>query len=80
MFFTRYRPPSLRAPDGSWPGGECSPVTVLVAAYDEQEGIERTLEHIAESGITHAVTVRSRPPARNATAATPTPRTPHSPR
>jgi poly-beta-1,6-N-acetyl-D-glucosamine synthase len=49
LLLTRYRPPPLEAPSGSWPAGEWPPVTVIVAAYNEEEGIEKTLEHIGAS-------------------------------
>src|SRR3954454_2907812 len=42
LLLTRYRPPPPVA--GPWP-----PITVVVAAYNEQDAIERTLEHIAAS-------------------------------
>jgi biofilm PGA synthesis N-glycosyltransferase PgaC len=49
LLLTRYRPPSLAAPGGSWPSGEWPPVTVIVAAFNEERAIEATLDHIAAS-------------------------------
>jgi poly-beta-1,6-N-acetyl-D-glucosamine synthase len=49
LILTRYRPPELDPPPGVWPSGEWPPVTVIVAAYNEQEAIVSTLEHIARS-------------------------------
>ncbi len=49
LLLTRYRLPSLEAPEGSWPNGGWPPVTVIVAAYDEEDAIEATLERIAAS-------------------------------
>jgi biofilm PGA synthesis N-glycosyltransferase PgaC len=57
LLLTRYQPPSLQAPEGPWPAGEWPPVTVLVAAYNEEEGIERTLERIAASRYPQPVSV-----------------------
>jgi biofilm PGA synthesis N-glycosyltransferase PgaC len=44
LILTRYRPPPLDPPDGEWP-----PVTVIVAAYNEEAAIATTLEHVAAS-------------------------------
>jgi biofilm PGA synthesis N-glycosyltransferase PgaC len=50
LILTRYRPPPLNPPpSGPWPSGEWPPVTVIVAAYNEEAGIECTLDHIAAS-------------------------------
>jgi len=49
LALTRYRPPSMRAPRGPWPAGEWPPVTVIVAAYNEEQAIERTLDRIGSS-------------------------------
>src|SRR4051812_11863142 len=57
LLLTRYRPPPAGAPDGPWPAGEWPPLTVIVAAYNEQEAIERTIEHIAATTYPGAVTV-----------------------
>ena len=55
MMFTllmlRYRVPSPEPPPGPWPTGEWPSVTVVVAAYNEEASIARTLEHIA--GLTY---------------------------
>jgi biofilm PGA synthesis N-glycosyltransferase PgaC len=52
MVFTlitlRYRVPSLDPPSGRWPEGEWPPVTVVVAARDEESAIGPTLERIAD--------------------------------
>src|SRR3954453_9376101 len=42
LLLTRYRPPPLEAPASGWPA-----VTVIVAAYNEQDAIEATLDHLA---------------------------------
>ncbi|MGZ4194865.1 MAG: glycosyltransferase family 2 protein [Solirubrobacteraceae bacterium] len=47
LIFTRYQPPPLRAPIGSWPSGDWPEVTVIIAACNEQESIEWTLDRIA---------------------------------
>jgi biofilm PGA synthesis N-glycosyltransferase PgaC len=44
LLLTRYHLPPLDPPGGSWP-----PVTVIVAAYNEQEAIVSTLEHVGRS-------------------------------
>ncbi len=49
LILTRYQPPVLEAPDGPWPSGEWPAVTVIVAAYNEQDAIVPTLERIAAS-------------------------------
>jgi biofilm PGA synthesis N-glycosyltransferase PgaC len=49
LLFTRYRAPALDAPRGPWPAGTWAPITVIVAAYNEQEAIVTTLEHVAAS-------------------------------
>lgn len=43
----RYRVPSPEPPKGPWPQGEWPPVTIVVAARDEESVIEATLERIA---------------------------------
>jgi poly-beta-1,6-N-acetyl-D-glucosamine synthase len=50
LILTRYRPPPLDPPTGPWPSGEWPPLTVIVAAYNEEEAIEVTLEHVGASG------------------------------
>ena len=47
LILTRYRPPPLDPPAGPWPTGEWPPVTVIVAAYNEESAVEATLDHIA---------------------------------
>lgn len=42
VLLTRYRPLELVPPDGEWP-----PVTVLIAAWNEEHAIERTVECLA---------------------------------
>jgi poly-beta-1,6-N-acetyl-D-glucosamine synthase len=49
LLCTRYRPPSLEPPDGPWPEGEWPPITVVIAAYNEEAAIVPTIEHIAAS-------------------------------
>jgi biofilm PGA synthesis N-glycosyltransferase PgaC len=48
LVLTRYRPP---------PPGETPAVTVIVAAYNEQEAIERTLQRVAATRYPGALTV-----------------------
>lgn len=48
LLASHYRAPRLDPPAGAWPAGEWPPVTVLIAALNEQQTIVRTLEHIAE--------------------------------
>jgi biofilm PGA synthesis N-glycosyltransferase PgaC len=52
MVFTlitlRYRVPTLDPPNGPWPQGEWPPVTVVIAARDEESAIGPTLERIAD--------------------------------
>ena len=57
LLLTRYRPPRLEAPSGPWPSGEWPPLTVIVAAYNEQQAIESTLEYIAASDYAGALEV-----------------------
>jgi biofilm PGA synthesis N-glycosyltransferase PgaC len=47
LLLTRYQPPPLRAPAGPWPAGEWPPVAMIVAAFNEEAAIERTLESIS---------------------------------
>jgi poly-beta-1,6-N-acetyl-D-glucosamine synthase len=42
-----YRFPLLRPPSGQWPEGQWPPVTVIIAAWNEEEAIAPTLERIA---------------------------------
>ena len=52
MVFTlitlRYSVPSLDPPKGRWPEGEWPPVTVVIAARDEESTVGETLERIAD--------------------------------
>ncbi len=52
MVFTlitlRYRVPTLNPPSGPWPQGEWPPVTLVIAARDEESAIGPTLERIAD--------------------------------
>ena len=58
LILTRYQPLSLEAaPDGPWPAGEWPTVTVIVAAYNEEDAIVTTLDHIAASRYPGAITV-----------------------
>jgi biofilm PGA synthesis N-glycosyltransferase PgaC len=57
LLLTRYRPPRLVAPHGPWPTGEWPPVTVIVAAFNEELTIEDTLGHIAASEYRGPITV-----------------------
>jgi biofilm PGA synthesis N-glycosyltransferase PgaC len=43
----RYRVPSPEAPAGPWPEGEWPPVTVIIAAWNEERTIGLTLDRIA---------------------------------
>jgi poly-beta-1,6-N-acetyl-D-glucosamine synthase len=47
LVLTRYQPPPFDPPKGPWPTGEWPPVTVIVAAYNEETSIEVTLAHVA---------------------------------
>jgi biofilm PGA synthesis N-glycosyltransferase PgaC len=57
LLLTRYRPPPLEAPSGAWPAGEWPPLTVIIAAYNEERAIETTLEHVAASDYAGPVQV-----------------------
>jgi poly-beta-1,6-N-acetyl-D-glucosamine synthase len=57
LVLTRWRAPSLEAPVGPWPAGSWPPVTVLVAAWNEEATIASTLEHLAELSYEGDVTV-----------------------
>jgi biofilm PGA synthesis N-glycosyltransferase PgaC len=48
LLITRYRPLPIEPPAGDWPDEEWPPVTIVIAAWNESEGIVRTLEHIAQ--------------------------------
>ena len=47
LLITRYREPDSAAPRGAWPDGEWPPVTIVIAAWNEQEAIVATLECVA---------------------------------
>lgn len=47
LILLRYRVPSPEPPSGSWPQGEWPPVTVVIAARNEERGIVPTLERIS---------------------------------
>ena len=57
LIVTRYRPPPLDPPAGPWPTGEWPPVTVIVAAYNEESAVEATLDHIAATSYPGPLTV-----------------------
>jgi biofilm PGA synthesis N-glycosyltransferase PgaC len=48
LLITPYREPPLVAPAGPWPEGGWPPVTLVVAAWNEERAIVGTLERIAE--------------------------------
>jgi poly-beta-1,6-N-acetyl-D-glucosamine synthase len=52
LLLTHYRPPPLEPPDGRWPA-----LTVVIAAFDEQDAIATTLERIAATTYPGQVTV-----------------------
>jgi biofilm PGA synthesis N-glycosyltransferase PgaC len=49
LILSPYHGPSLDPPPGPWPAGEWPPVTLVVAAWNEQDAIVATLERIAET-------------------------------
>ena len=49
LILSPYRFPVLRPPTGDWPAGEWPPVTVVIAALNEEDAISSTLERIAGS-------------------------------
>jgi biofilm PGA synthesis N-glycosyltransferase PgaC len=57
LLLTRYVPPPFEAPAGPWPSGEWPAVTVVIAAYNEQDAVSKTLEHIAASEYPGAMSV-----------------------
>src|SRR6476619_318929 len=57
LIFTRYQPPRLRPPEGPWPAGSWPPVTVIIAAYNEEEAIEWTIDQVVASTYPGALTV-----------------------
>jgi poly-beta-1,6-N-acetyl-D-glucosamine synthase len=48
LFFGRYRERPVGPPSGDWPEGGWPAVTVVIAAWNEEEAIVSTLERIAE--------------------------------
>ena len=52
-----YHEPALEPPAGPWAEGQWPPVTVLIAARNEEASIEKTLERVADSKYGGAVTV-----------------------
>ncbi len=46
LIFARYRSPVLHPPEGDWPDGEWPPVTIVIAAWNEEDAIVPTLEGI----------------------------------
>ena len=49
LILSPYRFPVLHPPTGDWPAGEWPPVTVVIAALNEEDAISSTLERIAGS-------------------------------
>ena len=47
LLISRYREPPFETPLGTWPDGEWPPVTILIAAWNEEGSIVPTLERIA---------------------------------
>jgi biofilm PGA synthesis N-glycosyltransferase PgaC len=47
LLITRYRPLPLEPPAGPWPAGQWPAVTIVIAAWNEEESIVATLERIA---------------------------------
>ena len=47
LLTVRYRVPIPDPPDGPWPAGEWPPVTVIVAAWNEEDTIVPTIDRIA---------------------------------
>ena len=47
LLLCRYREPAFEAPAGTWPAGDWPPVTILIAAWNEEAAIVPTLERIA---------------------------------
>ncbi len=57
LLITRYQRLPLEPPAGEWPEGEWPSVTILIAAWNEGEAIERTLERIARRDYRGTVAV-----------------------
>ncbi len=47
LLLCRYREPAFDPPEGTWPAGDWPPVTILIAAWNEEGAIVPTLERIA---------------------------------
>jgi poly-beta-1,6-N-acetyl-D-glucosamine synthase len=47
LILSRYRYPALQPPPGDWPEGEWPPITIVIAAWNEEDTIVPTLERIA---------------------------------
>ncbi len=47
LLLSRYREPEFEPPEGTWPAGDWPPVTILIAAWNEEAAIVPTLERIA---------------------------------
>ena len=48
LLISRYREPAFEPPLGTWPAGDWPPVTILIAAWNEEGSIVPTLERIAD--------------------------------
>jgi biofilm PGA synthesis N-glycosyltransferase PgaC len=57
LLVSPFHEPELEPPAGAWPAGEWPPVTLVIAALNEQHTIGRTLERVAESAYRGSVTV-----------------------
>lgn len=57
LVFCRYREPPPEPPPGPWPEGEWPQLTIVVAAWNEEDSIARTLEHIAATEYAGPVTI-----------------------
>lgn len=47
LLLSRYREPAFEPPQGTWSAGDWPPVTILIAAWNEEAAIVPTLERIA---------------------------------
>ena len=52
LILSPYRFPVLAPPNGEWPEGEWPPVTLVIAAWNEEDSIAATLERIG--GLSYA--------------------------
>lgn len=55
LILTRYQPPPLDPPPGPWPSGEWPAITVIVAAYDEEQVVGDTIEQLGATSYAGAV-------------------------